>query len=740
MRLLLSLLLLVASSPAMAQTPPPPVPQQPLTLERLFASPSLSGPTPRLLRLSPDGRLATLLRNRPDDRDRYDLWAVDTATGQARMLVDSSRVGTGATLSEEEMMRRERARLSGVRGIVSYAWSPDGRSILVPLDGDLYLAGLDGNVRRITNTPETELDAQVSRTGRYLSFVRDHNLYVIGADGTGERRLTQDGGGTISWGSAEFVAQEEMKRETGHWWSPDDAWLAVARVDESPVHVVTRTAIGADGTRVYQQRYPAAGTPNARVDLYVMRPDGSGQVKVDLGEDPDIYLARVNWRADGGALLVQRESRDQKRLDLLSVDPATGRATLLFSEHSDTWLNLHENLRSLRDGSLIWSSERSGFSHLYRFNRGRWTRLTHGDWEVDAVAGVDQQRHRVYFTGNMDSPLERQLYWVDYLHPGAPHRVTETGWWNGAEMDENASRALITRSNPGQPPQVYLADADGQRIGWIEENRLDASHPYAPFLAAHVEPSFGTLTAADGTILHYKMLSPPREPGHRYPVFLQVYGGPGTGRQATRAWGSPIQQYLVQHGWIVFSLDNRGSPDRGHAFETAIYHAMGGVEVQDQLVGVHWLQNQAWVDPHAIAVYGWSYGGYMTLRLLEAAPGTFAAGVAGAPVTRWELYDTHYTERYLGNPAVDPAPYRTSDALGQADRIADPLLLIHGMADDNVVFENSTALMAALQGRSRPFELMVYPGATHGVPGEARQLHLWRTMTDFLARRVTSQH
>jgi dipeptidyl-peptidase-4 len=266
MRFLLPLVLTAFSMPASAQTPPA-VPQQTLTLERLFASPSLSGPTPRLLRLSPDGRFATLLRNRPDDRDRYDLWAVDTATGAARMLVDSSRVGSGAALSEEEMMRRERARLAGVRGIVSYAWSPDGRSILVPLDGDLYLAGLDGNVRRITNTPETELDAQVSRTGRYLSFVRDRNLYVIGADGTGERRLTEDGGGTISWGSAEFVAQEEMKRNTGHWWSPDDAWLAVARVDESPVHIVTRTAIGADGTRIYQQRYPAAGTPNARVDL-----------------------------------------------------------------------------------------------------------------------------------------------------------------------------------------------------------------------------------------------------------------------------------------------------------------------------------------------------------------------------------------------------------------------------------------------------------------------------------------
>jgi dipeptidyl-peptidase-4 len=729
MRLLLPLAAaLLATAPAKSA--------EQLTLERIFASPSLSGPTPRQLKLSPDGRFATMLRNRADDRDRYDLWAVDTTTGAARMLVDSERVGSGARLSEEEMMRRERARLSGVRGIVTYDWAPDGQTILVPLDGDLYIAGLDGNVRRVTNTPETELDARISRTGRYLSFVRDQNLYVVETAGGTEQRLTTDGGGTVSWGSAEFVAQEEMDRLTGHWWSPDDRHLAVARVDEARVRTVTRTAIGADGTRVYTQRYPAAGTPNALVELYVMAPDGSGRVKVDLGPDSDIYLARVDWTADGSALLVQRESRDQKRLDLLRVDPATGQSTILFTETSNTWLNLHDNLHPLRDGSLLWTSERSGHSHIYRFRNGRWTQLTRGDWEVRSIEGVDEASGRLYFVGNLDTPLEQHLYSIDMNHPGAPRRLTEAGWWNAAKMDDRGTRALITRSSPSQPTQVYLADMDGRRLAWIEENRVDASHPYAPFLAAHVTPTFGTIRAADGTALHYRMLSPPREPGRHYPVFLQVYGGPGAGRQVTRSWVNPLHEYLVQHGWIVFSLDNRGTPDRGKAFEDALYHAMGSVEVQDQLAGVNWLRRQDYVDGARIAVNGWSYGGYMTLRLLEAAPGTFRAGVAGAPVTNWRLYDTHYTERYLGNPATDPAPYVAASAITDAGRIADPLLLLHGMADDNVVFENSTVLIGALQGRSFPFELMVYPGATHGVSGEARQLHLWRTIENFLNRTV----
>lgn len=730
---LLALMILTASA-----MPATPAAARDLTLERLFESPALSGPSPRLPKLSPDGRLVTLLRNRPDEKDRYDLWAIDAATGQARMLVDSKKIGTGAEVSEAEKMRRERLRIAGTKGITDYEWAPDGRSILVPIDGDLYLATLDGNVRRLTNTPETEIDAKVSETGRYLSYLRNQNFYVMDAATEQEKALTNDGGGTLSWGAAEFVAQEEMDRRTGYWWSPDDKWIAVARVDESPVHVVTRAAIGADETKLVEQRYPAAGTPNAIVDLYLMRPDGSAKVKADLGSNPDVYLTRVTWAKDGKSVLVQRMSRDQKTLDVLKVDPETGHSTLLFSETSPTWINLTNNLKPLSDGSLIWSSERSGFSHLYRWKAGQWTQLTHGDWAVGEVAGIDEKNHRLYFTGTEETPLEEQLYWIRYDRPSKPVRVTESGWWNGAVMDKGATHALITRSNTMQPNQTYLADADGHRLAWIEENRLDASHPYAPYLDSHVAPVFGTIRGPDGTELHYRMLSPPRVPGRRYPVFVNVYGGPH-GALVTRGWyrDLPLQEYLVDQGWIVFSLDNRGTNRRGTKFENAIYHAMGAVEVADQLAGIDWLKHQDFVDPSKIAVMGWSYGGYMTLKLLEKAPPhTFAAGAAVAPVTRWELYDTFYTERYLGNPKTDPRPYQTSDALDDASKITDPLLVVHGMSDDNVVFQNTTSLIAKLQHEKHPFELMVYPGATHAIAGEGPQTHVWLTITNFLNRMV----
>ncbi len=730
----LALALAAASTPAIAQDqaamPKTSPEQQPLTLEAVFGSPSLNGPSPRGLKLAPDGSMVTLLKNRVDDKDRYDLWAMDLQTGEQRMLVDSEQVGTGAALSEAEKMQRERARIGGLKGIVSYEWSPDAQSILVPLDGDLYLANRDGDVRRLTETEAGELNPTLSPGGQYLSFVRDGAVMVQRVAGTDAAAITPDEPDAVEWGVAEFVAQEEMDRDTGMWWAPNDSRIAVARVDNRPVGIVTRAAIGAQGTEVYDQRYPAAGTPNAIVDLYVMKPDGRGRVQVDLGADKDIYLARVNWSPDAQTLYVQRQNRAQTRIDLLKVDPATGKSQLLFSEEQPRFTNLSGNFRALRDGSLLWSSERTGFNHLYRWKAGKWTQLTSGDWVVGQVIGLDETKGLVWFTGNRETPLENHVYRARLDGKGEAQRLTEAGWWNGASMDGKARAMLVTRSSPTQPSQTYLADADGKRSFWISENSVDAGHPYAPYLASHRAPEFGTLTAADGSTLYYKMLSPVREPGKRYPVFVQHYNGPGAGRQVTRSWGGALQQYLVDRGYIVFSIDGRGSPDRGKAFEDQLYKKMGTVEVEDQLSGATWLKQQDFVDPERIGIYGWSYGGYMTLKLLEAAPGFYAAGVSGAPVTDWGLYDTHYTERYMGMPS-EGDNYARADALGNSDKIVDPLLLIHGMADDNVVFENSTAFIARMQANGQPFEMQLYPGQTHSVGGPKISVQLWKTILNF---------
>jgi len=724
---LLSALLLLAA-PALANVPA-------LTLERLFANPPLLGTPPRALTVAPDGRHVAWLAPRADDQLRFDLWVRDLETGAERMAVDSLALSSGpVTLSEAELMRRERARLASARGIVDYQWAPDGRAMLVPLDGDIWLAPLDGLPRRLTMTPETETDAKLSPRGRFASFVRDQNLHLIELATGRERAVTTGGGGLVSYGVAEFVAQEEMDRTTGQWWSPDDRRIAVARIDESPVKVAVRAAIGSDGTRVTEQRYPFAGTPNVLVSLAIHDAEGGAPVPVELGAETDIYLARVDWLGPD-RLVVQRQSRDQKRLDLLLVDAATGASRLLFSETSRTWVSLHSSFRPLADGRrFLWASERSGFRHLYLWDGRALRPVTRGRWDLDELLGVDEAGGQLLFTGWRDSPLEKALYRVQ-LSGGAPVRLTPPGGWAEASADRRGTKALVSWSAPDQPTEAWLVHADGRRET-IRANPLERT-PYAPLAAAHVPARHGTVMAADGrTPLNYALLLPAGlAPGERVPVFFEVYAGPGVQR-VRRHFGSALHQYLVRKGWAVFLVDNRGTPARGRAFADALYRKLGVTEVADQMAALDWVKRQPWADPDRVAAYGWSYGGYMVKRLMTEHPLAFSAGVAGAPVTDWTLYDTHYTERYLGNPAIDRAPYDESDVTRRAGRLARPLLIIHGLADDNVVFDHSAKMMGALQQAGRPFETMVYPGQTHRIAEPALQRHMWETILAFLDRTV----
>ncbi|WP_448581733.1 DPP IV N-terminal domain-containing protein [Thermaurantiacus sp.] len=705
-----------------------------LPIERVFASPPLSGLVPQALTLSPDGRHVAYLKPRADDALRSDLWVEPVMGGEARLAADSLAMAGGA-LTEAELQRRERARIASARGIVEYRWTADAKAFLVPVDGDLWLQPLAGPARRLTQSAESEVDALLSPDGRFVSFVRGANLWLFDLEAGVERPLTTEGAGAVTYGQAEFVAQEEMKRMTGQWWAPDSRRLAVTRVDETNVQTAVRAAIGSEGTRVSTQRYPFAGTPNAVVSLEIRNVDGSAPVAVDLGPDPDIYLARVDWLS-ADRLLVQRQSRDQKRLHVLEVDASTGQSRLLFAERSKTWINLHDNLTPLADGRrFLWTSERRGISQLMLWDGRGMQPITRPHVLVDQVVALDEEDGLVFFTGFVESPLEKGLYKVRLDGRGAPVRLSPAGGWAEAVMDKAGKVALVTWSSPAQPPQVMLVGRDGARLRYISENRLEET-PYAPFAANHVLPRFGTLKAADGQDMHWMMLVPPGlAEGARAPVVFEVYGGPGVQR-VRRAWGSLVHQHLVRRGYVVFVLDNRGSSNRGVKFEAPLYRALGGVEVEDQLQALAFLKSQPFVDPDRVAVYGWSYGGYMALRLLTKAPEAFAAGVAGAPVTDWRLYDTHYTERYLGNPAVDDAPYRAADVTVDAARLMRPLLLLHGLADDNVVFDHSAKMMAALQKAGRPFETMVYPGQAHSIREPALATHLWKTIIAFLDRTV----
>ncbi|WP_430540602.1 DPP IV N-terminal domain-containing protein [Pseudoxanthomonas sacheonensis] len=719
--------------------------QSKLTLEAITGSAPLSGPTLTKPQIAPDGSRVTFLRGKDSDRNQLDLWEYDVASGQTRLLVDSKVVLPGTeTLSDEEKARRERQRIAALSGIVDYQWSPDGKALLFPLGGELYLYDLAGTgkaaVRRLTNGGGFATNPKISPKGGFVSFVRDRDLWVVDLASGQEVCLTADGSDTIGNGVAEFVADEEMDRHTGYWWAPDDSALAFARIDESPVPVQKRYEVYPDRTDVVEQRYPAAGDANVKIRLGVIAPKAGAKPNwIDLGKNEDIYLARVDWR-DPQRLSFQRQSRDQKKLELIETELASGKQRTLVTENSNTWVPLHNNLRFLDDGRFVWSSERSGFEHLYLASEDgkQLVPLTRGDWPVDALLAVDQDKGLVFFSAGKDSATESRVYSVS-LKGGPITVLSTTTGKHDAVFAKNASIYVDSWSNPETPPQIELFKADGTKLATLLANDLaDPHHPYAKYRDAQRPTEFGTLTAADGkTTLHYSLIKPEGfDPTKKYPVVVFVYGGPAA-QTVTRAWPGRsdafFNQYLAQNGYLVFSLDNRGTPRRGAAFGGALYEKQGTVEVDDQLRGVEWLKSQSFVDGKRIGVYGWSNGGYMTLMLLGKHSEAYACGVAGAPVTDWALYDTHYTERYMNLPKANEAGYRQASVFTHLDGLKSKLLLVHGMADDNVLFANSTKLMSELQKRGKEFELMTYPGAKHGLKG-SDLLHRYRLTEDFLAR------
>lgn len=709
-----------------------------LTIERIHSDPALDGGAPHQLAISPDGSLVTYLKPKEDDFEVLDLWAYDVEAGEERLLVDARVLDPEVKeLSEEEKARRERKRIQS-RGIVAYDWDREGRAVLVPAAGDLFYIrlGKEPQVRRITETEAYETDGRISPGGRYVSFVRDREVVAYDLETGTERALTSGAEDPVSHGMAEFVVQEELRRFTGYWWSEDDRYLAYFRVDESPVDVVERFDIHADEVAVVRQRYPRAGRPNATSELFVLDLAAGRRVRADLGAETDVYYPRVHWMKRTNTLVVQRLNRDQTRLDLLAVDPATGASRSLFSEEDEAWINVHDGFTPFetREG-FLWLSERDGFRHVYLYGGdGRLEhRVTSGDWVVSEIAGVDEAAGLVYFLGTRDTPLETHLYVASYREPaGDPRRLTspDSDW--SATMPRGAQLFVGKSSSPGQPPQVGLYGTSGERIAWIEENALDADHPYSPYLPRHVLPEFGTTSAENGTTLYTSILRPPHCTAERpCPAVQLVYGGP-FGQMVHRAWGGATDQLYVQRGFVVFRIDNRGSWNRGHGFETPLHRRMGQVEVRDQLVGTKLLAGLPYVDAERIGVHGWSYGGYMTLLLLGDAPEAFAAGVAGAPVTDWSLYDTAYTERYMEAPEDNPQGYEAGSVFRNLEKLGEtPLLIVHGMADDNVIFENTTRLLAALQENAIPFETMLYPGQRHGIQGKSRRIHLLRTMFRF---------
>ena len=737
-----------------------------LTPEIINGSPNISGTRLSSVKIAPSGEFVTVLQGREEDANQQDLWAYDLSTGEGRLLVSSTDLlGAPEILSEEEKNRRERAREYGT-GIVSYSWVGENL-LLFPLGGDIYLYNLETEEsQQVTATKGFETDPKVSADGSKIAYVRENELYLKNLKTGLERQLSDGGTETIRNATASFVVQEELDRSTGYWLSPKADRVAYTQIDESNIEIENRIDFGSNGVTNIAQRYPFAGTDNATVKLGIVSAKGGRTLWLDLGDDEDIYLTRVVWAADGQSVVAGILARDHKTHIFKRFDARTGKGEVIYTETSPTWLNIGDTLKSLDNGHVIWSAQRNDKRQIFEISdEGAIEALTPEDLNVHDLLCHNPQSDEFYVSGWQESPLERHIFKIsppaplDASEPAAASQdgaisdivatedaipstaplvtqITSTAGQHSAKFNTDCTRFIGTFSSENTPSQTRAFEADGTPLAWLNENALNESHPYAPYLANHIQPEFGQIKAEDGTDLDYMLFKPvDLKPGEKRASITIVYGGPGVQR-VKREWRNEFAQMLAHHGFVVFQLDNRGATNRGKAFEDPLYRSMGNIEVVDQKMGADFLRQQSYIDPDRMGVYGWSYGGYMSLHML-AQTDDYASGVSGAPVTDWALYDTAYTERYLGhtdpeNENYTEGAYENGSVFAHIDGLTEPFLLIHGMADDNVVFRHSIRLMDAMQKSGKHnFRMMTYPGEKHGFRNTANKTHRDRQILEF---------
>jgi dipeptidyl-peptidase-4 len=697
---------------------------------------------PGELKFSPDDKLITYLFS-PQASLTRQLYAFDLQTGEQSLLVTPPDSGTTEeNISLEEALRRERQRQHEL-GVTQYAWAQRANRLLIPLQGGINIQdGLDAPLRQIVaRSAKPALDAQFSPDGNWVAYVQDAELYVVPTTGGQPCQITYGARGTgKTHGLAEYIAQEEMGRRSGFWWSLDNKSIAFIQVDETqiPIYRIVhqgKEIVGKDAQE--DHGYPFAGGANARVQLGVVPVEGGKPVWMDLGDDEETYIARVAWLPDGG-LSAQLQNRDQTELKLVRFDPDIGQSTLLLRETTDVWINLHDMFKPLRDkeGAFIWASERTGFRHLYLYDaHARLVRpLTAGEWQVDEIIGVDEQQEQVYFMATRDGPTERHLYAVSF-DGGEPRRITFEPGAHNAVSDHTCRRFVDVHHALDQPPTVTLRSlADGSLLHTI----YDQTDPRIETLALE-PPELITLQNRAGVTLYGAIYRPPASFGAGpFPTIVSVYGGPHA-QSVSNSWYLTVDmrvQYMRRAGFLVFKLDNRGTSRRGLAFEGVIKNRMGHSEVEDQVDGVNWLTRQGLADPQRVGIFGWSYGGYMAAMCLAQAPEIFKVAVSGAPVTHWDGYDTHYTERYMGTPQFNPDGYANSSVMHHVENITGKLLLVHGLIDENVHFRHTARLINALISAGKPYDLLLFPDERHSPRKLEDRIYLEERVCDYFVRHL----
>jgi len=744
-----TLSLLGLLSAGLAQTAPP----KQLTIEQIFAEGGITGRAPETIKWSPDGTKVSFVQ-RDDAGEHGELWYVDALTGENGSLVSEIKLSQLAPPTSRIHDERERERLTRYH-VAAYSWSPDSKHLLFDSQGQLWYYSLDtGTAVPLTSSPDASEDPKFSPDGKRLAYVRMHNLYVHPVSGEeGEHAVTRDEKekdrdkdkeNNILNGEVDWVYAEELAVRSNFFWSPDGRDVIFLQMDESRVPTYPITDWLPTHPRVEQEKYPKAGDPNPSVRLGVVGSNGGKVRWFKLTDDEDTYVPRFGWLREGWAW-AEVLNRKQDVLDLYFVDTKSGRSRKVLTESTpDAWVNVNDDFQVMKSGDrFLWTSWRDGHTHiyLYSFNASDPVgadaklerQLESGDYEVIAISGVDEKLATVFFTANKGDPRQEKIFSVK-LDGSGMHSLSPDEGVYAASFSDDGKHFVETHSTTLKPPRISVcAPDDGCKKIWEGRSVKD----YDPIAPRTLE-----FKANDGSVLYGYLILPRGSDASEknptpVPLIVHIYGGPA-GQIVQNTWGKTwsgettalFHQILANEGFAIFSVDNRGTPNRGKKFSAATRLQFGGVELRDQLTALDQLYAQfPQLDRTRTGIWGWSNGGSMTLYALTHSD-RFKAGISVAPVTNWRDYDSIYTERYMGLPKDHPSLYDDS-IVSAAGGLHGSLLLVHGTSDDNVHFQNTIQMTDALIRAGKQFRLMVYPDKTHGISGPGTRTQLFHMMEDF---------
>jgi dipeptidyl-peptidase 4 len=710
---------------------------QPLTIEAIFAPGGLAGRPPETVKWSPNSRFVSFVQ-RDGAGNNGELWLVDSASGEKRLAITNEQFTAGAATSQKAQSERQkewRQRYS----VADYEWAPDSQHLLFNSQDDLWLwTEKDGSLQVLG--PHAATDPKFSPNGRSVSYIHNHDLYVCLLPSRHIARLTQDGAENLLNGEVDWLYAEELATRSNYFWSPDSSQIAFLQMNEKDVPTYPIVDLLDASSKIELEKYPAAGEPNPQVRIGVVSVPMGKTRWISLSSLKQGYVPRFGWLS-ANVLWIQALNRSQDELDVYFVDLRSGNSRIVHQETVEAWGEVNEDIKPIKGGdTFVWASWRDGYTHLYLYSFDKTSplsdirlvrQLTAGDAELFSIDGMDEAIGVVYFTGNRDDPRQRQLYAVNIDGSGFRRMTTGEGTHN-VEVSPDGKAFIDWYSTATTPHRLSVCSIEnGCRSLWQPRNL--EQYGFTP-------PSFMQFKTDDGTILHGELFLPPDAARHgkNIPLVIYVYGGPAT--QVVRdVWNGAqflLHQKLLQRGIGVFAVDNRGTPGRGRAFMAATRHQFGRIELHDQMAALNQLLAlHPEIDRSRIALWGWSSGGSMVLYALTHSD-IFRAGIAIAPVVDWRDYDSLYSERYIGTLPDYKQAYEDAAMQNSANNLHGRLLLVHGTSDDNVHYKNTMKMVDALISAKKQFELLLYPGKTHSISGQATRVHLYTAIERFLSENL----